>query len=215
MQTTISLQEGRKGRRMSFAEEPRAQTGLRGGKLARIMHEMPSVRRTAGKGTVGTCRTYHCRYTRPVAPPVQIEPFRYDPERYPLQVRILARYADVDPLWHINNVAIAQYYEEARVSTTMLVMGGRRVASPEGERILIAHQSIDYLREATYPGSLEIGIGVLRIGRSSFRYGMAMFQDGACVSVSEAVLVYADAQGPATLPDDYRRRLEGWLIAAP
>jgi acyl-CoA thioester hydrolase len=151
----------------------------------------------------------------PSHPAVKLEPFRLDPERYPLKVRILARYADVDPLWHINNVAIAQYYEEARVSTTMMVMGGRRVASPEGDRILIAHQSIDYLREATYPGSLDIGIGVLRIGRSSFRYGMAMFQDGACVSVSEAVLVHADAQGPAMLPAEYRARLEGWLIAAP
>jgi acyl-CoA thioester hydrolase len=94
-------------------------------------------------------------------------------------------------------------------------MGGRRVTTPEGDRILIAHQSIDYLREATYPGSLDIGIGVLRIGRSSFRYGMAMFQDGACVSVSEAVLVYAQAHGPADLPAEYRARLEGWLIAAP
>jgi hypothetical protein len=44
---------------------------------------------------------------------------------------------------------------------------------------------------------------------------MAMFQDGACISVSEAVLVYADAHGPAELPPDYRQRLEGWLIAAP
>jgi len=146
---------------------------------------------------------------------VHVEPFRLDSERYPLKVRILARYADVDPLWHINNVAMAQYYEEARVSTTMMVMGGRRVTTPEGDRILIAHQSIDYLREATYPGSLDIGIGVLRIGRSSFRYGMAMFQDGACVSVSEAVLVYAQAHGPADLPAEYRARLEGWLIAAP
>jgi acyl-CoA thioester hydrolase len=144
-----------------------------------------------------------------------VEPYRLDPDRYPLKVRILARYADVDPLWHINNVAVAQYYEEARVSATMMVMGGKRIPSPTGERILIAHQSIDYLREATYPGALEIGIGVLRIGRSSYRYGMAMFQDGACVSVSEAVLVYADAHGPAALPAEYRQRLEGWLIAAP
>jgi acyl-CoA thioester hydrolase len=148
-------------------------------------------------------------------PTVHVEPFRLDSDRYPLKVRILARYADVDPLWHINNVAVAQYYEEARVSTTMMVMGGKRIPSPTGERILIAHQSIDYLREATYPGSLEIGIGVLRIGRSSFRYGMAMFQDGACVSVSEAVLVYADEHGTAPLPEAYRQRLEGWLIAAP
>lgn len=146
---------------------------------------------------------------------VHVEPFRLDSERYPLKVRILARYADVDPLWHINNVAMAQYYEEARVSATMIVMGGKSIPTATGERILIAHQSIDYLREATYPGVLEIGVGVLRIGRSSFRYGMATFQDGACVSVSEAVMVYADTQGTAALPAEYRQRLEGWLIAAP
>jgi len=84
------------------------------------------------------------------------------PERYPLKVRILARYADVRPLWHINNVAIAAVLRGgAGVSTTMMVMGGRRVVTPGGRAHLIAHQSIDYLREATYPGSLEIGIGVL------------------------------------------------------
>jgi len=182
---------------------------------ARIMHETGAACPTTVKGPRATRTSYHCRPTPGSVPTVKIEPFRLDPERYPLKVRILARYADVDPLWHINNVAIAQYYEEARVSTTMMVMGGRRVVSPEGDRILIAHQSIDYLREATYPGSLEVGIGVLHVGRSSFRYGMAMFQDGACVSVSEAVLVHADAQGPAALPEEYRRCLDGWLMAAP
>ena len=146
---------------------------------------------------------------------VHIEPYRLDPERYPLKLRILARYADVDPLLHINNVAVAQYYEEARVSATMMVMGGKSIPAAGHERILIAHQSIDYLREGTYPGALEVGVGVLRIGRSSYRYGLAMFQDGACTSVSEAVLVYADQHGPATLPHEYRKRLEGWLIAAP
>ena len=36
----------------------------------------------------------------------------------------------------------------------------------------------------------------------------------ATLSVSEAVLVYADAHGPARLPEDYRQRLEAWLITA-
>jgi acyl-CoA thioester hydrolase len=143
---------------------------------------------------------------------VKVAAERVEPGRYPLKVRILARYADVDPLWHINNVAIAQYYEEARVSASMRMMDGQRIPTGDGERILIAHQSIDYLREASYPGTLEIGIGVLRIGNSSYTYGMGMFQDGACVSVSDAVLVYADANGPVRLPDEYRRRLESWLM---
>jgi acyl-CoA thioesterase FadM len=49
----------------------------------------------------------------------KVESYRCDPASYPHKVRVLARFADVDPLWHINNVAIAQYYEEARVSANM------------------------------------------------------------------------------------------------
>jgi hypothetical protein len=45
MQTTMSLQEEPRGKTGVFAEGPRAQTGLRGGKLgthyARIPHDLP------------------------------------------------------------------------------------------------------------------------------------------------------------------------------
>jgi acyl-CoA thioesterase FadM len=58
---------------------------------------------------------------------VKVAAERVEPGRYPLKVRILARYADVDPRWHINNVAIAQYYAEARVSASMTMMEGRRL----------------------------------------------------------------------------------------
>ena len=130
---------------------------------------------------------------------VHIEPFRLDPERYPLKVRILARYADVDPLLHINNVAVAQYYEEARVSATMMVMGGKSIPAAGHERILIAHQSIDYLREGTYPGSLDVGVGVMRIGRTSYRYGMAMFQDGR-MKISGDLFFAAQLQAMFEIP---------------
>lgn len=143
----------------------------------------------------------------------RVAPYRLDPAHYPLKVQILARYADVDPLWHINNVAIAQYYEEARVSSIMRIVGSERIPTDVSGRILIAHQSIDYLREAGYPGTLEIGIGVLRVGHSSYTFGMGMFQDGLCVSVSDAVMVFADTNGSTRLPDEYRQRLETWRLS--
>jgi len=142
----------------------------------------------------------------------RIDPHRLEPSHYALKVGILARYADVDPLWHINNVAIAQYYEEARVTAGARMFGGLRIPTPAGERVLIAHQSIDYLHEAGYPGTLEVGLGVLRIGNASFTFGMGMFQEGRCVSVSDAVMVFADPSGPARLPDHFRERLESWLL---
>ena len=109
---------------------------------------------------------------------------------------------------------MAQYFEDTRISMLRTLLDMERMATLDGDRILLAHQSIDYLREGTYPGSLDVGVGVMRIGRTSYRYGMAMFQDGACTSVSEAVLVFADAHGPARLPEAYRQRLEAWLITA-
>ena len=139
---------------------------------------------------------------------------RLDPAYYPIKVRILARFADVDPLWHVNNVAIAQYYEEARVAASREMQEGMRFADPSAQRVLIAHQSIDYLREAGYPGELEIGVGVLRIGTSSYTFGMGMFQHGECASVSDAVMVFADPAGPIRIPDQARRRLEAWLLRA-
>jgi acyl-CoA thioester hydrolase len=91
---------------------------------------------------------------------------------------------------------------------------GMRFADPSAQRVLIAHQSIDYLREASYPGELEIGVGVLRIGTSSYTFGMGMFQHGECASVSDAVMVFADPSGPIRIPDQARKRLEAWLLHA-
>jgi acyl-CoA thioester hydrolase len=142
----------------------------------------------------------------------RIDPHRLDVSYYPARVAILARYADVDPLWHINNVALAQYFEEARVASIKLMFGDARIPTPAGERVLLAHQSVDYLHEAGYPGTLEAGIGVLRIGNTSWTLGMGVFQAGTCVSISDAVLVYAAAGGPARIPDQYRSRLESWLL---
>jgi acyl-CoA thioester hydrolase len=144
----------------------------------------------------------------------RVDPHRLDPSFYPLQVKILARYADVDPLWHINNVAIAQYYEEARVTAGARLFGDVRIPTPAGERVLVAHQSIDYLHEASYPGTLEVGIGVLKVGNTSYTFAMGMFQDGRCVSVSNAVMVFADDKGPARIPENFRERLAVWLLGA-
>ncbi len=91
-------------------------------------------------------------------------------------------------------------------------MGEARIPTGPGLRLLLARQSIDYIREASYPGNLTVGVGVLRIGNSSYTLGMAMFQDGGCVSVSDAVLVVADARGPISLPEAYRERMQALLL---
>lgn len=141
------------------------------------------------------------------------EPYRLQLETYPLVTTVPSRFQDLDPLGHINNVAIGAFYEEGR--------GGlNRQAFPlelrkaHGMRMVIADVHIAYLDEAFYPSDLVVGSGILRIGGSSYTIGQALFQDGRCIGSSEAVLVNTDGKRPAAIPDEARSALEQVMIKA-
>lgn len=141
------------------------------------------------------------------------EPYRLQLETYPLVTTVPSRFQDLDPLGHINNVAIGAFYEEGR--------GGlNRQAFPlelrkaHGLRMVIADVHIAYLDEAFYPSDLVVGSGILRIGGSSYTIGQALFQDGRCIGSSEAVLVNTDGKRPAAIPDEARSALEQMMIKA-
>ena len=133
-------------------------------------------------------------------------PGRLDLSIYPHKIEIQARFADVDPLWHLNNVRIVELYQEARISFNLALWGGTAFDA-RSRRLLVARQSIDYVSEVQWPGTISIGVGVSRAGNASYSIGLAMFQNGKCAGVSDAVLVYATEQGPAPMPEDMREVL--------
>lgn len=133
-------------------------------------------------------------------------PGRLDLSIYPHKIEIQARFADVDPLWHLNNVRIVELYQEARISFN-LALWGESAFDARGRRLLVARQSMDYLGEVQWPGTISIGVGVSHAGNASYSIGLAMFQNGKCVGVSDAVLVYATEQGPAPMPEHMREVL--------
>ncbi|PPJ25723.1 acyl-CoA thioesterase [Nocardia nova] len=106
-------------------------------------------------------------------------------EMYPCRREISLVFADVDTLGHVNNVAIARFFEEGRVVLN------RAIAAlvPDGEplRTVLAHVEIDYLAEVRYPGAVQLGIGVGRIGRTSIGHEAGLFQNGSPVAVSRSV----------------------------
>jgi acyl-CoA thioester hydrolase len=72
---------------------------------------------------------------------------------------------------------------------------------------LVARQSFDYVSEVQWPGAILIGVGVSHTGNASYSMGLAMFQNGKCAGVSDAVLVYTTEQGPAPMPEHMREVL--------
>jgi acyl-CoA thioester hydrolase len=131
---------------------------------------------------------------------------RLDPSIYPHTIEIHPRFADVDPQWHLNNVRIVELYQEARISFNLSLWAGSTLDA-RSRRLLVVRQSIDYLGEVKWPDPISIGVGVSHTGNSSYSIGLAMFQNGKCVGVSDTVLVYATEQGTAPIPERMREML--------
>ena len=127
------------------------------------------------------------------------DPSRLDLASYPTVTSIQARFSDLDVFGHINNVAIAGFYEEARTGFVRQAFGTGADRDAALGQIFVVNVNISYLHEARYPGAYSIGVGVLQVGRTSFQVGCGMFDGDRCVGLSEAVFVQLADGGPAPL----------------
>ena len=137
------------------------------------------------------------------------------PSDFPYLIEIPTRYADVDHLRHVNNIAIAAYYDEARARFTIETV--RRAGVTSGMRVVTVQANVSFLAEVFNPGVIQIGTGISRIGTASYEISQALFQYDRCVGVCVAVFVNAPTSGSksAPLPDKYRSVLSEFLLKDP
>lgn len=140
------------------------------------------------------------------------DPARLSLETYPFTVDVPTRFADLDPLRHLNNVRLAEIYEEGRVRLHMAM--AVEAAREKGSRTVIAQLTVRYLAEGFYPAVLQAGGGVSRIGGSSYEIAQGLFQDGRCIGTCDTVLVYTREGRSTPLPEALRARLTDYLLGA-
>lgn len=133
-------------------------------------------------------------------------------DAYPLGFQLQTRYRDQDILAHINNTALAGYYDEGREQMMRAVFS--RVADPVRPRIVTAEIQVSFLGEVFHPDTVEIAAGVLGIGGSSFEIGQALFQGGRCAGLASATFVQADEHGASPLGAGLRAVLDSLMIRA-
>jgi acyl-CoA thioester hydrolase len=107
-------------------------------------------------------------------------------EDYPSRATDKLRYRDTDRQGHINNAVYSTFLETGRVE--MLYGGDDRVVEP-GANFVIARLEMDFLAEGRWPGSVEIGSAVERIGRSSLTIDQLVCQDGVPLARAKTVIV--------------------------
>jgi acyl-CoA thioester hydrolase len=132
------------------------------------------------------------------------DPRRLDPASYPHHETIQTRYQDLDPLGHINNVAMAAMFESARVRFNRWM----ELSGWAGHRWLVAKVEINYIGESFFPADVEISTGIGEIGNRSWHILSVAVQDGEAVATCDVVLVMSASGGLTTLPADFRAGLE-------
>jgi len=118
-------------------------------------------------------------------------------EDYPSRTSADIRYSDLDRQGHVNNAVFATFSEIGRVA---FLYDPARPLAPEGASFVIARLLINFHAEVFWPGTVEIGTGVLTLGRSSMTLQQGMFNSGRLVASAEAVIVMLDGQTRRSMP---------------
>jgi acyl-CoA thioester hydrolase len=131
----------------------------------------------------------------------RIDRQRLDATDFAIMIDVPTRYDDVDMQGHVNNAAMVVILQEARAHFNFAAGLRDHLA---GLRMMVASLGVEYTGENHYPDAVTIGTGVLAIGRTSFTLGQVARQNGRSTVYAQAVLVLADAGGPAPIPDAAR-----------
>lgn len=131
-------------------------------------------------------------------------------DAYPAIMDITGRFGDADADACIGEAIVARYMEQARASATGTAM---RAASEEVRSgklgTVVAHGNIRFLSHRRTAALLKAGVGVVRVGNSSYVIRAGLFRGEECIAVGDTVLVMTDRRTsrPATLPMDAREAL--------
>lgn len=131
---------------------------------------------------------------------------------FPLRTYDKIRYADTDRQGHVNNAVFATFLETGRVEC---------LYSPDlpllaaGASFVIVSLNLTLSAELRWPGTVEIGTGVLKTGTSSIRLYQQLFQHGKPAAHAETVIVQVGPGGQsAPLTESARNLLSQWLLPA-
>jgi acyl-CoA thioester hydrolase len=124
---------------------------------------------------------------------------------------IPTRWADNDVYGHVNNVVYYSWFDTA-VNAWLVEQGFLDIAGSAAIG-LVVETSCSYFESVAFPESVEVGIGVERLGNSSVTYRIGIFRAGGERAAAQGRFthVYVDraTQRPVPIPVDLRAALEG------
>ena len=127
---------------------------------------------------------------------------------------IATRWMDNDVYGHVNNAVYYSYFDTA-VNRYLIEAGALDLQATHGVIGLVVQTQCCYFAPLAFPQTIEAGLRVARLGRSSVRYEVGLFAAGAASRAPHGhfVLVYVDraTRRPVELPPTLKSALQGLL----
>lgn len=105
---------------------------------------------------------------------------------FPFQAFDKLRYGDTDRQGHVNNAVFSTFLETGRAE--FLLDPDLPLLEP-GCALVIADLSLQLLAEVNWPGQVDIGTAVLKVGNSSVTLYQHLYQNDRCVATATTVIV--------------------------
>ena len=127
--------------------------------------------------------------------------------------RVEVRFADCDPLGHVNNAVYLSYLEQARFGLWRRLWGFNgetAMTAAGGAGLILARVECDYRVPSTYGDELDVKLGLASIGRTSFvyEYEVADVASGRLVAEARTVIVLYDYSAAKPVVIDEARRAD-------
>jgi len=131
-------------------------------------------------------------------------------EDFPYRITDNVRFADLDPNGHVNNAVYATYFETGRVT---LVKDRRYGLMTDRLSWIMVRLDIHFRAELRWPGTIEMGLGVAKFGRTSVTCDQVVFSQGVCVASAQSVTVLIDeaTRKPTPLTPEIIEKFQPWL----
>lgn len=128
---------------------------------------------------------------------------RLRPESYPIRVPVRIRWSDTQG-GRVSPVGMAHLFEDARVFTLRAL----QITHAQNFHGMARAVTIEHVADATLEDpQLELGAGIAAVGRTSFTYALAAFQNGRCVALGNAVDVRVIDGRSGVIEDEPRAAL--------
>jgi acyl-CoA thioester hydrolase len=123
---------------------------------------------------------------------------------------ITTRWHDNDVYGHVNNVVYYAWFDT--VVNRYLMEAGVLAPQTNPAIGLVVETGCTYFESVSFPETVEAGMRVSRLGRSSVEYAVAVFKAGQHTAAAQGrfVHVYVDriSRRPTPLPANVRKALE-------